>query len=103
MALLRICGQGVWRPRRAKRGGGAKASQTPEKGFRKIFPMPIGMGVYHALKDQLGRPDPDGKRAEAVKQADDYHCGISPPPRPVKPPAFPGIPRAIIESAEYPR
>lgn len=74
-----------------------------DKGLRKVFPMPIGMGVYRALEDQLGMPDPDGKRAEAVKLEDDYHCGISPTPRPVEPPAFPGIPRAIIEAAEYPR
>ena len=50
---------------------------------RNIHPIPFADGVYSALEEKLGRPDPGGMRAAEAKHEDDMRCDRSPlPPEP---------------------
>lgn len=66
---------------------------------RDIHPIPFGRGVYAALEEKLGRPDPGGMRAREAKREHKRRCDRSPPTPPERPRTFP-VPRAIIEPAE---
>lgn len=66
---------------------------------RKIHPIPFGDGVYSALEEKLGRPDPGGMRAAEAKNQEDIRCGRARPTVPERPRPFPEIPRATVEAA----
>lgn len=64
--------------------------------WRSMRRMPVSEGVYAALEEKLGEPDPGGLLADAALQEYYDRCGR--PPAPPQPPrAFPNIPQAIIE------